>query len=82
MAYSSQTPEDSASRTPSTLSPNDALPPVEPPSAGFILQLFVIPGVIVTIIVLVWLLFNWLAQMGNDPQAYVDGKRPSTWRMR
>ncbi len=54
------------------VSASDALPPVEAPSAGFIVQLFVIPGVIVLIVVLVWLLFNWLAQMGNDPQSYVD----------
>lgn len=54
-----------------TFSAEDALPPVEPPSAGFVLKLFVIPGLIVTIIVLVWLLFNWLAQMGNDPRHYV-----------
>jgi HEAT repeat protein len=55
-----------------TLSPDDALPPVEPPSAGFILQLFVVPGVIVVIIVIVLLMFNWLAQKGNDPRAYID----------
>lgn len=49
----------------------DALPPVEPPSAGFIVQLFVIPGIIVFIIVMIWLMFNWLAQKGNDPAAFV-----------
>src|SRR5262249_27477666 len=54
-----------------TFAPDDALPPVEPPSAGFLVQLFVIPGVIVTIIVVVWLLFHWLAAMGNDPREYV-----------
>ena len=69
MAYASP---DSDPRAPRALSADDALPPVEPPSAGFIVQLFVIPGVIVAIIVFVWLLFNWLAQMGNDPKAYVD----------
>ncbi len=58
---------------PDTLSPDDALPPVEPPSAGFILQLFVVPAVIVGIIVLVWLLFTWLAQMGANPQEYLEG---------
>jgi uncharacterized protein YjiS (DUF1127 family) len=58
-----------------TFSVEDALPQVEPPSAGFILKLFVIPGVIVTMIVLVWLLFNWLAQMGNDPANYVRAIR-------
>ncbi len=52
-------------------SPDDALPPVEPPSAGFILQLFVVPGVIVVVIVMIWLMFNWLAHMGTDRDAYV-----------
>src|SRR5271170_3079118 len=51
--------------------PGDMLPPVEPPSAGFILQLFVVPGIIVVIIVMVWLLFNWVARTGNDPEEYV-----------
>jgi len=55
------------------LSPDDALPPVEPPSAGFILQLFVVPAIIVSIIVLVWLLFTWLAQMGSDHKKYIEG---------
>ena len=52
-------------------SPDDQLPPVQPPSAGFILQLFFIPLVIVSIIVSVWLLFTWLASAGNDPQDLV-----------
>ena len=54
-----------------TFAPDDTLPPVEPPSAGFLVQLFVIPGAIVTIIVVVWLLSHWLAAMGNDPREYV-----------
>lgn len=52
-------------------SPDDALPPVEPPSAGFIIQLFVIPGVIVLVVVAIWLMFSWLAQKDNDSEAYV-----------
>src|SRR4051794_34912574 len=56
---------------PGQLSPDDALPPVEPPSAGFILQLFIVPGVIVVIIVMVWLMFNWLVRQGSDPEAYI-----------
>jgi HEAT repeat protein len=44
----------------------DRLPPVEPPTAGFLLQLFVVPGIIVTLIVLVWLLFSWLARGSSD----------------
>ena len=54
---------------------DQSLPPVEPPSAGFILQLFVVPAVMVIIIVLVWLMFNWLAHMGSDPQDYVAALR-------
>jgi hypothetical protein len=67
-----------------TLSSSDVLPPVEPPSAGFILQLFVIPGVIVAVIVLVWLLFSHLAQMGrSDPEAYIaalDRNNEARWQ--
>lgn len=50
---------------------HDALPPVEPPNAAFLVQLFVVPAIIVSIIVFVWLAFHWLAQLGNDPEAYV-----------
>jgi HEAT repeat protein len=57
------------------VSPDDALPPIEPPSAGFLVQLFLIPGLIVAIIVVVWLLFHWLAQMGNDPREYIKKLR-------
>jgi hypothetical protein len=51
--------------------PYDPLPPVQPPSASFLLQLFLIPLVIVIIIVMVWLLFSWLAHMGSNPQDLV-----------
>ena len=62
----------SSDPTPSPgLSPDDALPPVEPPGAGFIVQLFVVPGVIVLVVVVIWVLFNWLAQKGNDRDAFV-----------
>jgi HEAT repeat protein len=52
-------------------SADDRLPPVEPPSAAFLVQLFLVPGIIVSIIVGVWLAFHWLAHLGNDPRAYV-----------
>jgi hypothetical protein len=60
--------------------PNDALPPVEPPSAAFLVQLFLIPGIIVGVIVLVWVLFNWIAHSGSgDPQEYIEAlKRNSS----
>lgn len=60
------------------ISPDDALPPVEPPSASFLVQLFLVPAIIVGIIVTVWLAFHWLAQLGNDPQAYVRQLRRNT----
>lgn len=71
------------SRPTGSLSPDDALPQVEPPSAGFLVQLFVIPGVIVAIIVVVWLLFHWLAHMGNDPAQYIKqlrGNADTRWQ--
>src|SRR5688572_2382537 len=46
-----------------------ALPPVEAPTATFILQLFLIPLLIVSIVVLLWLLFSWIAHMGRDNAA-------------
>jgi HEAT repeat protein len=60
------------------ISPDDALPPVEPPSASFLVQLFLVPAIIVGIIVTVWIAFHWLAQLGNDPQAYVRQLRRNT----
>jgi len=53
--------------------PEDALPPVSPPSSLFVLQLFFIPLLIVTVIVLVWLTFSWLAHMGNDHKKLIKG---------
>lgn len=64
-------------------SPDDVLPPVEPPSAGFILQLFFIPLVIVAIVVMVWLMFSWIAQAGSDPRDLVDNLKrlnDSSWQ--
>jgi HEAT repeat protein len=47
-------------------SPALNLPAVEAPTGTFILQLFLIPLLIVTIVVLLWLLFGWVAHMGRD----------------
>lgn len=62
--------------------PNSAeLPPVEPPSAGFILQLFVVPGLIVAAVVGVWLLFGKLASGEQDWQGLVvELKHPNPHR--
>ena len=51
--------------------PDDLLPPVEAPSAGFILQLFVIPLIIVAIIILVFFFLNHMAHMGSSPNETV-----------
>jgi len=53
----------------------DSLPPVEPPSAGFLVQLFVVPLTIVACGLFVVWGFYWLAQMGNDPESYVRALR-------
>lgn len=44
----------------------DELPPVEPPSAGFIVQLFVIPGIIVAALIGAWTLFDRMVSGQQD----------------
>jgi HEAT repeat protein len=63
-------PQRKAAATPPS-SPEDVLPAVQPPSAGFLLQLFLIPMMIVSVIVGVWFMFSWLASAGSDPRELV-----------
>jgi hypothetical protein len=58
------------------------LPRVEPPSAGFVVQLFVIPAVVVAVVIIVWLLFGKLAGGERDAMEYVRRLRSPTanWR--
>ncbi|HUY31706.1 MAG TPA: HEAT repeat domain-containing protein [Pirellulales bacterium] len=58
-------------RRAASVSPDDQLPPVAAPSAGFIVQLFVIPALIVAIIFAIGWGIKWLADRGADPSAYV-----------
>jgi hypothetical protein len=51
---------------------DELLPPVEPPSAGFIVQLFVVPAIIVILIVAVWLTVSWLVHR-TRPMDLVQG---------
>lgn len=44
----------------------EELPPVTPPSAGYIIQLFLIPALIVAAVVAVWALFGKLADSETD----------------
>jgi HEAT repeat protein len=53
--------------------PEDNLPSVQPPSARFLLQLFVVPLAIVSVIVLVCLMFSWLAHLGTEPRDLISG---------
>jgi HEAT repeats len=58
------------------------LPPVEAPSAGFIVQLFVIPALVVAVVIVVWLLFGKLAGGERDAREYVRLLRSpdANWR--
>ena len=62
----------SDNETPSPNSPDEILPPVQPPSAGFLMQLFIIPLVIVGVIVSSALAITWLAKRGADPDKLFD----------
>ena len=62
--------------------PSQALPDIQPPQAGFLVQLFLIPMVIVAAIICVWLLFNVISQ-SESPTELVRGLRKmdsSSWQ--
>jgi hypothetical protein len=58
--------------TSAPISPQDALPPVQPPTFGFLIQLFVIPAIIVCVLLGGWYLFSWLVSAGGDPQSQLE----------
>lgn len=61
---------------PAPLASDQLLPPVEPPSARFLLQLFVVPAVIVACVVLLWFGIETLARSGEqDPAKIVANLR-------
>ena len=67
----------------SSTQPAADLPPVKPPSAGFLMQLFFIPMIIVSVIVALVLLFNWLSQRSQQPEDLVKQLRngnASSWQ--
>lgn len=63
---STELPESDFGRIP------EELPPVQPPSAGFIAQLFLVPGLIVLAIVVVWLLITRMASVEQDWRSLVN----------
>lgn len=77
---SSIPPDDSpADAQTSPASAAEMLPPVEPPDARFIIQLFVVPAVIVVVVVLLWVAITWLASPGRqDAEAIVRGLRSTS----
>lgn len=60
------------------------LPPVTPPSGKFILQLFLVPGLIVTLVVGLLLAITWLFGSARTPEAFLkklDDPNPEVrWR--
>ena len=60
---------------PDSISPDDQLPPVEPPSAGCIVRLFVIPALIVLIMFALGAGIKWLVERESNPTAYVEALR-------
>jgi len=71
-AESPETAPSPASAGVSTMSSRpEELPPVQPPSAGYIVQLFLIPALIVAAVIGVWALFGMLADSETDSQQLV-----------
>ncbi len=62
----SDLPDQDSAALPQRPELSDDLPPVQPPSAGFIVQLFVVPGLIVLAVVAVWALFGRIAAGEQD----------------
>src|SRR5262245_39234907 len=60
------------------------LPPVQPPSARFIVQLFLVPGLIVVVAVLIYLGSSYLVRSSQTPESYLrdldSSNRDIRWR--
>jgi hypothetical protein len=52
--------------------PPQGLPPVAPPSGRFIAQLFLVPGLIVTVAVFIYLGSSYLVQSSQTPKNFLD----------
>src|SRR5260221_14780168 len=48
------------------------LPPVQPPSGRFIAQLFVVPGLIILVLVVLFLLSNYFVNREHDPTQFLQ----------
>lgn len=76
-------PPTSAAEHSSANLPDD-LPRVEPPSAGFIMQLFLVPGLIVAAVIGVWALFGQVSSSEQDWRQMITEMRSNNehrrWR--
>src|SRR5258708_39621878 len=52
--------------------PNVGLPPVQPPSGRFIAQLFVIPGLIIFVVVLLYIGSTLMVQRDREPAQFLN----------
>ena len=57
------------------LTSEELLPPIEPPNAGFILQLFIVPGLIVLAVFMLVMVIGWARSASEDPMAKVQALR-------
>lgn len=75
-----QPPSPLAPNTP----PDKGLPPVAPPSGRFIVQLFLVPGLIVAVVVCALLFFNWMVGGETAPDELLNRLESSSadvrWR--
>ena len=70
--------DETASKDSPSLPAEAMLPPVEPPNARFLVQLFVVPAVIVLIVVCLWWLITSMATSeSRDPEKIVKKLRSS-----
>src|SRR5436190_21280299 len=62
---------DSSAPMSQAAQPARGLPPVTPPSGRFIAQLFLVPGLIVLVAVLLLMAFTYTLSSGNTPERYL-----------
>src|SRR2546429_2234802 len=76
--------QSEAEKVPGNHQPGRGLPPVTPPSGRFIAQLFLVPGLIVLVAVLIVLAANYLLIGGFTPPYFLrrlhSGHTHNRWR--
>src|SRR5437764_440430 len=64
--------------------PDKGLPPVRPPSGRFVVQMFVVPGLIVAVVILIIYGVSWLVSGSTSREKFMEGLRSSNpdvrWR--